>query len=116
MKDQVKAAVVCVALRIVVGVTVKKLATVALSRLPGALATPLPLIATASTEAVTMSLRSKSVTVNEPLVVKPDPVGDRPTESGPSVITGESLVPVMVIVTVSVALHGAPSSSVALAV
>ena len=47
LKFQVSVFVVCVPLRIAVGVTVKKLRNIALVRLPGTLLAPVPLTATA---------------------------------------------------------------------
>ena len=58
--------------------------------------------------------RSLSVTVRLPLVLNPESVSVKPKLSGPSLITGASLVPVMVMVTVSVAV--APWLSVAVIV
>ncbi|TWT86418.1 hypothetical protein Pla100_60430 [Neorhodopirellula pilleata] len=61
-------------------------------------------MATASTAAATLSDRSRSVTVSVPLVLKPEPVGVSPALSGPSVITGASLVPLIVMTTFCVSV------------
>ena len=98
------------------GVTDRKLFRIALVNDAGRLLAPVPLTATESTAAVTLLVRSASLTVNVPLLVKPALVSVKPTESGPSLMTGASLVPVMVTVTVSVSESGVPSSSVALTV
>ncbi len=67
-------------------------------------------------DAVTTSVVSTSSTVNVPALVKAAFVSLKPTLSGPSVMIGASLVPVMVTVTVSVSLRAVPSSSVAVMV
>ena len=107
---------VCEPLRIAVGVTDKKLRNVALVKPAGTLPAPDPVTTTESTAAVTLSVRSRSVTVKAPESLSPALVSVNDAVSGPPVMTGASAVPVMVIVTVSVSLSGEPSSSVALTV
>ena len=116
MKFQVNVSVNSVLSRMPVGVTVRKLFRIALVSDAGTLLAPVPLTATESTAAVTLLVKSASLTVKVPLLVKPASVSVKPTESGPSVMTGASLVPVMVTVTASVSDNGVPSSSVALTV
>ncbi|MFN9418540.1 MAG: glycoside hydrolase family 30 beta sandwich domain-containing protein [Pirellula sp.] len=103
-------------LSIAVGVTDKKLLSVAFVNPDGTLVAPVPVTTTESTAAVTLSVRSRSVTVKVPVSLSPALVSVNDEVSGPPVMTGASAVPVMVIVTVSVSLNGEPSSSVALTV
>ena len=72
--------------------------------------------ATEATEAVTVSVMSGSVTVMEPFVVSVVSVSVRDAVSFPPVMTGESLLPVMVTVTSLVADEGGVLLSVALMV
>ncbi|TWT86423.1 hypothetical protein Pla100_60480 [Neorhodopirellula pilleata] len=85
--------------RIAVGETLKNDAIVALLSVPGTLLEPVPVTTTESTAAVTLSLRSRSVTVNVPLSVRPALVSVNEDVSGPPVITGASLVPLTVMTT-----------------
>ena len=72
--------------------------------------------ATEETAAETVSLVSMSVTVIEPVVLRVVSVSVREAASAPSVMTGLSLVPVIVIVTVLEPPSGVLSSSVAVIV
>ena len=72
--------------------------------------------ATEETVAETRSLVSASVTSKDPLVARVVSVSVSDAASAPLVMTGASLVPVMVIVTVSLSLSGVLSSSVAVTV
>ena len=116
LKFQVSVLVVCVPLSIAVGETDKKLRNVAFVNPDGTLVAPVPVTTTESTAAVTLSVKSRSVTVKLPESLSPAFVSVNEEVSGPPVITGASAVPVMVTVTVSVSLRGEPSSSVALTV
>ena len=98
------------------GVTDKKLRSVALVKPGGTLLALVPVTTTESTAAVTLSVKSRSVTVNDPVSLSPALVSVSDNVFGPPVITGASAVPVIVIVTVSVSLKGELSSSVALIV
>ena len=60
----------------------------------------LPLLVTLATVAVTRSVVSTSLTVRVPVVPSPALVSVKPAVSGPSVMSGASLLPVMVTVTV----------------
>ena len=68
------------------------------------------------TAAETVSVVSMSVTVIEPVVLRVVSVSVREAASAPAVMTGVSLVPVIVIVTVLEPLSGVLSSSVAVMV
>ena len=68
------------------------------------------------TAAETVSVVSISVTVIEPVVLRVVSVSVREAASAPAVMTGVSLVPVIVIVTVLEPLSGVLSSSVAVTV
>ena len=70
----------------------------------------MPVITRLSTEAVTRPLVSTSETVSVPVPVKAALVSARSAVSGPLVIAGASLVPVMVMVTVSVSLAAVSSA------
>ena len=80
----------------------------------------LPESATEVTAAVTVSLVSRSLTVSEPLLLRVVSVSVRaatsPLDVSVAYTSGESLVPVMVIVTVLDPLSGVLSSSVAVIV
>ena len=75
-----------------------------------------PLSATEETAAETVSVVSTSVTVMEPAVERVVSVSVREAVSAPPVMTGVSLVPVMVMVTVLLPLRGGVASSVAVMV
>ena len=102
MKFQVKVLFVCEPLRIAVGVTDKKLLSVAVVNPAGTLPAPVPVTTTESTATVTLSVRSRSVTVNVPVSLSPALVSVNADTSGPPVMTGASAVPVTVITTVCV--------------
>ena len=91
---------VCEPFRIAVGVTDKKLRKVALVKPAGTLVAPVPVTTTESTAAVTLSDRSRSVTVKAPVSLSPVLVSVSDEVSGPPVINGASLVPWMVMVTI----------------
>ncbi|TWT86417.1 hypothetical protein Pla100_60420 [Neorhodopirellula pilleata] len=79
----------------------------------------LPLVTTPVTVDPTKSVRSKSATDSVPLVLRVDPFSPRVSAAlSPASINtlGESLVPVIVTVTVSVSRNGVPSSSVTLTI
>ncbi|TWT86416.1 hypothetical protein Pla100_60410 [Neorhodopirellula pilleata] len=99
MKFHIRVLVVWVLSKIAVGVTLKNDCNVALSSVTGTLADPVPETATESTVARTLSLRSRSVTVNEPLSVKPESASVNAEVAGPPVMTGASAVPLIVITT-----------------
>ena len=75
-----------------------------------------PVRAREETAAETVSVVSMSVTVIEPVVLRVVSVSVREAASAPAVMTGVSLVPVIVIVTVLEPLSGVLSSSVAVMV
>ena len=82
---------------------------------PGTLRSPVPLTTTESTAAVTVG--QIGIGNGQCATVGQTGIGfGQCRVSGPPVITGASLVPVIVTVTVSVSLSGVPSSSVALTV
>jgi hypothetical protein len=85
-------------------------------RLDGKVLANVPPSAIESTVAATVLLVSTSVTVMLPLVVNPASVSVSPAVSAPLVITGTSLLPVIVTVTVSVSFAGVPLLSTAFTV
>ena len=77
--------------------------------LAGSLRFDVPLMDSAWLLAVTMSVRSTSPTVSAPDVLSPALVSVSAAVSGPSAITGASLVPLMVMVRVAVLYPPTPS-------
>jgi hypothetical protein len=75
-----------------------------------------PVRAREETAAETVSVVSMSITVIEPVVLRVVSVSVREAASAPAVMTGVSLVPVIVIVTVLEPLSGVLSLSVAVMV
>ena len=113
-KFQVSSAELVLLFRIAVGVTVSMAFSSASLGATASERSEVPETVNESTEAVISSVVSTSVTVRVPDVLSAAAVSFRAAESGPSVITGASLLPVMVKPTVSLAV--APLLSVAVTV
>ena len=108
-------ALVCVPLSTVDALTLNMDSNVASLGAAGSVRLLLPETASVRV-AVTTSLVSTSLTVRLPRVLRPLLVSVRSSASGPPLMTGASLLPLMVTVIVSVSLSGVPSLSVAVTV